>query len=153
MAFLYSQIDGGFWEQQADNSWKRIAVCFAGHGAGLNNPKFQHVKMVGPVPCGNYKLVAAPDKQTGPHSLGPIVFFLQPSPFNDMQGRDGFFLHWDNRSRDYTASDGCIVNDGQHNVIGTDPPVNFFGYIRDRVAQGNAALEVVEQPPLPEPTA
>jgi hypothetical protein len=81
-----------------------IGLAYSGNGKGLNNPEMDSVKNVGPIPIGSYSAtsIVMPEK-------GPNVWRLQPQSTNDMKGRSGFLVHWDNTHHDFTASDGCIV--------------------------------------------
>jgi hypothetical protein len=83
---------------------KPLAMAYAGQGMGLNDPAHENLKNVGPLPAGGYTL----HKVNYPH-LGPIVFRLEPDATNHMFGRGGFYIHWDNSNRDFSASEGCIV--------------------------------------------
>jgi len=83
-----------------------IATGYSGNGDGLNNPQAQGQGFVGPIPRGTYTIGAA--MQDGGH-MGPFVLPLTAWPVNRMFGRDGFFVHGDNATRDQSASQGCIV--------------------------------------------
>lgn len=76
---------------------------YSGRGAGRNNPNYDHIRNIGPLPRGVYTIGKARDGG----KLGPLVMALTPDPSNDMFGRAGFFMHGDNRDGD--ASHGCIV--------------------------------------------
>lgn len=85
------------------NGW--AAIGYSGHGAGLNNPKMQQVKDVGPIPQGVYTIEP-------PHAdpvVGPVAMRLQPAEANEMFGRGDFLIHGDNAAMNQTASEGCIV--------------------------------------------
>ncbi len=81
-----------------------IARCYAGQGAGLNQPGWQSVSNTGPLPVGVYtfgKLATLP-------RLGPCLE-LVPDATTRMRGRSGFFVHLDNPNHVGDSSDGCIV--------------------------------------------
>lgn len=83
--------------------------CYAGgDGAARpdakNNPEFQDVHNVGPLPQGQYTIGPL---HTVPH-MGPCMP-LTPEPANSMFGRAGFFVHLDNPAHVGASSDGCIV--------------------------------------------
>ena len=99
----FHRLCGMLWKQ-VNSDWKLIGMGYAGHGKGINNPNMQSVANEGPLPAGNYTL-----RLSDISSLGPIVFFLQPDKENDMLGRGDFYIHWDNRRADFSASEGCIV--------------------------------------------
>lgn len=101
MNFLYSQSTG-----LLEYDEEQIARGYSGHGAGLNNPAMQNVRMVGPVPQGKYTICPANDAH--PH-LGPVAMELTPWNGNAMFLRSGFFIHGDNAEMNHTASDGCII--------------------------------------------
>jgi hypothetical protein len=84
--------------------------CYSGGDAGtapyaVDNPDYQMVPMVGPLPQGVYTISPA---HTIPH-LGPCAMALTPDPSNQMYGRSGFFIHGDNAEANHSGSDGCIV--------------------------------------------
>lgn len=82
-----------------------IGLAYSGKGNGLNNPKFEGIKDIGPIPVGSYtgcKIDNKPEK-------GPTVFALYPKVTNDMKGRSGFLIHWDNPLHNFSASEGCII--------------------------------------------
>jgi Protein of unknown function (DUF2778) len=75
------------------------------HPEGRNNPSYQYIKDIGPLPVGGYTLGTSVE---GTH-LGPLAIPLTPDPDNDMRGRAGFFIHGDHIGAPGTASDGCII--------------------------------------------
>ena len=102
-----------------------VAIGYAGHGEGLNNPAMEGVEGVGPLPCGLY-LIGAPFDHP---RCGPFSMRLTPAPETALFGRAGFLIHVDTPSMDHTASDGCII-------LGRD--------VRGRIAaSGDATLRVV----------
>lgn len=86
----------------------QIAIGYSGHGEGLNNPAFQQVHNVGPIPCGDYEIVGPP-VDTASH--GPFVMRLEPKPGTETYGRSGFLLHGDSleHAGEHLASEGCVV--------------------------------------------
>lgn len=95
----YSQSNG-----QLRRDGVLIGLGYSGRGEGLSNPDKQELVNTGPLPRGSYTLWRS--KAT---DLGPIAFSLAPYPENQMHGRSAFYIHWDNRSHNFTASEGCIV--------------------------------------------
>ncbi len=84
---------------------------YAGHGRGLNNPAYQHIgtsvdpQNAGPLPQGQYTI----ESPVANH-MGNPAMKLSPGPTTDLTGRtDSFWMHADNSSHNYTASEGCIV--------------------------------------------
>jgi hypothetical protein len=82
-----------------------LMTCYAGHGAGINNPLMQNQHDIGPLPQGLYGMTALIDS---PHT-GVATIILEPDPANTMFGRSGFRIHGDNPAANRTASDGCII--------------------------------------------
>lgn len=92
-------------KQLSRNYVNKLAVCYCGNGKGLNNPALEAIKDVGPLPAGRYRftnIVNSP--KTGPNTI-----LLEHDPGNVMYGRDLFRIHGDNKTKNNTASDGCIV--------------------------------------------
>ena len=86
-----------------------LAVGYAGHGAGVNNPAMQDVPDVGPLPQGVYSLGAPIDHP----KLGPFAIPLIPHAGDELFGRSGFYMHGDEIGHvgEHLASHGCIVAD------------------------------------------
>jgi type VI secretion system (T6SS) effector TldE1-like protein len=82
-----------------------VLTCYAGHGAGVNNPAMQNQHDIGPLPQGRYVMTALVDS---PHT-GLATIILDPHPANQMFGRSGFRIHGDNSAANRTASNGCII--------------------------------------------
>jgi hypothetical protein len=89
-----------------DQNGVPLLTCYAGHGAGLNNPALQDQHDVGPLPQGRYKMTAL--VVNSPHT-GFATIILDPDAANQMFGRSGFRIHGDNAAANQTASDGCII--------------------------------------------
>lgn len=135
--WLYAQISGTLYHRSAPtDKWTIAGMGYAGNGDGINNPLWQGVKNHGPIPVGKYTIRPYVDK-----SKGPVVFILWPDAANQMHGRAGFMIHWDNKLRNWTASEGCIC-------FGDALP---FAALTTHVNAGDNALEVIEQPPLVAP--
>ncbi len=81
-------------------------IGYSGRGDGLNNPTYQEVHDLGPIPAGMYTVEPSINPPT---HLGPFAFPLIPSAANQMFGRDGFYIHGDNAQMNHSASDGCII--------------------------------------------
>ncbi|HLG99830.1 MAG TPA: tlde1 domain-containing protein [Bryobacteraceae bacterium] len=84
-----------------------IGSGYSGHGDGKNDPDFQNIANVGPIPRGKYRIGGPEDLQGGPH--GPYVLPLRPDPENEMFGRSGFLIHGDEIAHPGEASFGCII--------------------------------------------
>lgn len=85
-----------------------VGSGYSGFEQGKNDPAWQDVIGVGPIPSGYYTIgrptcVEVP----GPH--GPFVLPLTPDPKNEMHGRAGFLIHGDAILHAGSASHGCII--------------------------------------------
>lgn len=82
-----------------------IVTGYAGYGQGKNNPEFQSVRDIGPLPKGLYNIGAPYNSaRTGGYTLT-----LTPDNHNEMFGRSDFRIHGDAMKVPGTASHGCIV--------------------------------------------
>lgn len=118
--WVYEQKTGRLSRDGAD-----VAVGYAGHGEGLNNPDLEHVRMVGPIPCGDWEIGPA---FTHPKA-GQITMRLTPINHNAL-GRDGFLIHGDNTKGDRSASNGCpILARAIRNII-NDSTDKIFKVVR-----------------------
>lgn len=96
------------WSQWRTPIGTLIGEAGSGCGEGYNNPALDHVKDVGPIPCGLYGIGAFFDD---PGKMGPMVARLIPIG-HDAKGRTGFAIHGRNANADLTDdSNGCIVAD------------------------------------------
>lgn len=102
--WIFDVRKGEFWRDTAPD---HKFTAYSGHGDGLNNPDMEQVHGVGALPRGDYTIGPWHDD---PH-LGPMVARLIPKEWTQMFGRGGMYLHGDNRKRNHTASDGCVVED------------------------------------------
>lgn len=108
---------------------------YSGWGPGKNNPGAQRVEDVGPIPCGDWRIVGPPCEVP---ERGPYVLRLEPFPGTDTYGRAGFLLHGDSVEHPGNASHGCIV---------------LPRWAREAVwASGIRRLTVVAEPPAPTTT-
>jgi hypothetical protein len=83
-----------------------LAIGYAGHEVGKNNPAMQEVHNIGPLPCGGYDICPPVDTETH----GPYVLWLKPDPKNVTFGRSGFAIHGERvNGPSGSASDGCII--------------------------------------------
>ena len=79
---------------------------YSGSGEGKNNPAFQQVHNVGPIPQGLWRIASLTE---GPTAHGPYVLHLAPCEGTNTFGRDGFLIHGDSLAFPGTASQGCII--------------------------------------------
>jgi hypothetical protein len=96
--WTYRQHSGGLLH---DGS--AVAVGYAGHEEGRNNPDMQTVHDKGPLPRGRYT-IGDPEPIHGGFALR-----LKADGANEMFGRDGFLIHGDSMTVPGTASLGCII--------------------------------------------
>jgi hypothetical protein len=95
-AFVYEQATGELYFGAADKGFTALGTCYSGHGAGLNNPAYEDVHDVGPIPQGWYTIGRFFDDLGG---KGPVVAHLAGDAGNRMFGRSGFMIHGDNATR------------------------------------------------------
>lgn len=82
-----------------------IGKGYAGFGKSKNVPEDDHLKNLGPLPKGEYR-IGPPF--TSP-SVGPYALPLIPNPANEMHHRSLFRIHGDSAKTPGAASNGCIV--------------------------------------------
>jgi hypothetical protein len=130
-AFVYEQATGELYFGAADKGFTSLGTCYSGHGAGLNNPAYEDVHDVGPIPQGWYTIGRFFDDLGG---KGPVVAHLAGDAGNRMFGRSGFMIHGDNARGDHSASEGCII---ANHTLRLE--------IAAEVEEGNNRLQVVER--------
>lgn len=111
MQLTYSQTTG----KMTDAEGVVVAVGWAGHGEGKNNPAWQHVRNVGPLPQGLYRVDPWEDQHPG---LGPMVAHLTMVD-GESYGRDGFYIHGpaQDPAKYGEESHGCIVIPRVHRLV------------------------------------
>jgi hypothetical protein len=77
---------------------------YSGHGLGRNNPAWEFVPKIGPIPRGVYDILSPENWHV---HLGPYALPLILKSRNFVNGRSGFFLHGDDAEHD--ASEGCVI--------------------------------------------
>lgn len=95
---MYRQLDGQITLEDRFEGYG-----YSGTNEGRDNPDYEDVPSVGPIPRGSYHIGPAHDHP----KLGPVVFDLTPNPGTETFGRSAFRIHGDNLKSD--ASHGCIV--------------------------------------------
>lgn len=100
--WVYVQDNGELWRP----NWTLAGVGYSGApGPGKNNPAYQFVKNIGPIPCGIYNI-----GMSFTHALkGPVCMRLEPLSGVQLCGRGGFMVHGDSVDKPGTASEGCII--------------------------------------------
>jgi hypothetical protein len=83
-----------------------VAQGYSGFGRGKNNPDYQSVPDVGPIPQGLWT-IGGPPVDTDTH--GPYVLHLAPCENTNTFGRSGFLIHGDSLEHPGEASHGCII--------------------------------------------
>src|ERR1700693_2650992 len=89
--WLYEQSSGRLF----DDAGKFVATGYAGgnmgkNPEGKNNPAFESVHNIGPLPRGFYTFAPPTDDRVGPFGI-PLV----PDAMNQMFGRGHFYCHGD----------------------------------------------------------
>lgn len=101
MAWQYQQSSG--WLLRPDGTL--LGCGYSGAGNGKDNPKWQQIEDVGPIPAGVYRIGDPIDHA----KLGDYALPLTPDAANQMFGRRDFFIHGDSIVDPGHASTGCIV--------------------------------------------
>jgi hypothetical protein len=85
---------------------------YSGFGLGRDNPDWNDVANVGPIPRGVWDIGTEEERGTGPMTL-PLTPNEDYRDFNTINNTnrdpDTFLIHGDNASQNYTASEGCII--------------------------------------------
>jgi len=89
---------------------QKLAVGYSGFGVGKNNPIYERVTNIGPIP--RWIWVIGTAYNTPDH--GPVVMALKAlrNPANSYDppfGRSNFLIHGDSAERPGLVSKGCIV--------------------------------------------
>lgn len=99
MAWTYYQSTGELWHKG-----KLIGTGYSGNLTNKNNPDRQHVKGMGPLPRGTYRI--------GGHtsSKGPMTINLKQTA-GESYGRSLFRIHGEKKAPAVPgfASEGCII--------------------------------------------
>ena len=122
MSWTFQQSNG--WILRPDGTLEGRG--YSGHGNGKNNPNFQQVADVGPIPRGIYRIGDPIEHPL----LGGYVIPLKPDPGNQMFERSDFFIHGDSDVHPGEASKGCVVL--------------ALVYREDIVKSGDRGFEVVD---------
>jgi hypothetical protein len=101
--WVYQQQTGDLTSQ----SGNKVASGYSGIGSGLNNPVYESVPDVGPIPCGFYNILEPIDDPL----RGPYAMHLNPFAENQMFGRSAFMVHGDEvaHAGEHLASHGCLI--------------------------------------------
>lgn len=85
---------------------EHAARVYSGYLAGKNNPFYQNVTDVGPIPQGTW-FIGGPPFNSPDH--GPYVLHLTPANGTNTFGRSGFLIHGDSAQHPGEASRGCVI--------------------------------------------
>lgn len=104
MSWKYSQTSGILEEPDGVTV---AGVGYSGKGAGLNNPDYQNIPDVGPLPQGSYEM----GKAYNSAKHGPLTIPLTPLEGTETFGRDEFKCHGDEKEHPgmHQASLGCLI--------------------------------------------
>jgi Protein of unknown function (DUF2778) len=115
-----------FWDQsegKLTHNSKFVSRGYSGYGIGKNNPDLEAKVATGPIPCGEWKILAPRNR---PQTVGPYAMPLEPVGHN-ARGRSAFMIHGDSAKAPGKASHGCIIlprnvreliwNSGDHKLI------------------------------------
>lgn len=103
MSWHFYRVAGEFGH--TDTPLETCTVAYSGHPPAVNDPSYEKIADVGPIPAGDYTIGRAFDSE----HLGPCVMPLIPWPSTNTFNRDDFFIHGDNARGNHSASKGCIV--------------------------------------------
>ena len=106
--WIYSQSTGKLSRKRSPSDIASLVeLGYSGFGPGRNQPDFQCLEDVGPIPRGSYDILAP--------KAGPTAYSLPLSarPETDLCGRANFLLHGDKALEPPfqlgIASEGCII--------------------------------------------
>lgn len=100
MTWVYHQRSGDLLHDD-----RYVGTGYSGYGEGRDNPDFQRVKEMGPIPEGLWRIGDPFDSPTH----GPFAMPLVPQHGTDTFGRSGFLIHGDNAHYPGSASLGCVI--------------------------------------------
>lgn len=108
LIWVYCQNTGKMYQEAEDGT--EISgtggVGYSGAQGHINKYKSQHLRNLGPIPIGKYKI----GKQRNSDSAGPGVLDLTPHSDTNTYGRDSFLIHGESDDGiDRNSSSGCII--------------------------------------------
>ena len=104
---------------------------YAGRDNGRNNPALDHVRNVGPIPDGTYRVRLVKHRR-----FRDPAFRLEPHITTIMHGRSGFLIHGDSAENPNNSSHGCIILGRPHREA-----VEFYAVDRLFVVPGPGGPE------------
>lgn len=99
--WTYSQGTGNLYDPKG----KHVATGYSGHGKGRNNCALQHVRRVGPIPQGLWKIGTPRNSK----NVGPFAMDLTPMDGTETFGRSAFMIHGDDGDAELDESRGCVI--------------------------------------------
>jgi len=95
------------------------ARVYSGYSNGINNPKMENVKNMGPTPSGMYTI--GPPIEVGRTTWRRITpdSFTRAKISSMGRNPDSFWIHGDNKYKNDTASKGCLIlnaGDGRNDI-------------------------------------
>lgn len=99
MSWEYKQSSGELWR-----NGQKISQGYSGKGVGKNSVSMEHLRSIGPIPRGKYRIDFPRDSV----NTGPYVLPLSPVG-HSAHGRTNFQIHGDSIKSPGTASSGCII--------------------------------------------
>ena len=88
-----------------DDAGNIVGQGYSGFQIGKNNPQWQSVSDVGPIPRGIWSIGEPFDSP----DHGPMAMPLKPVAGTLTMGRSGFLMHGDSLDHPGQASRGCII--------------------------------------------
>ena len=98
--WTYSQTKGRM-EHNGVYMW----TAYSGFGIGKNNPIYEQVHNIGPLPKGLWRFGAAINSS----DLGPLAIPILPEPGTETYGRTDFYCHGEDAETPGCSSHGCVV--------------------------------------------
>lgn len=87
-----------------------VARGYSGAGHGKNNPAMEHVRAIGPIPRGRWKIRAPYNsRRVGPYVLPVWAVDDVHDDVHQRTRRSAFRIHGDSIAAPGTASKGCII--------------------------------------------
>lgn len=99
ITLIYKVAEGRFY----DHAGRMLYKCYSGKPDYRNNPTFERLPNLGPIPRGRWLL----GKPYNSAKVGPIAIPLSATADTETFGRSAFLIHGDNAEND--ASEGCII--------------------------------------------
>ena len=119
MTWTYSQGSGNL-----SYNGQFVGHGYSGYSYGRDNPDFEHITDVGPIPRGEYRM----RRVFSPHLRPPVIELIPLC--QTAHGRTDFRIHGDNAEANYTASHGCIIMRKETRMIVADSADDLLEVVR-----------------------